>query len=163
MGMVRQLAGLAHEVWKLLIPIFFNEEALPAVVPGLDLGRLLTFHQQVTHSEFERIIRPYPRFVGINPDHDGPYESEFILFADMLRFVWVHEWVHGFAGHSRFLRQGFGLGGLGEVGAPESASELASIRRASNSRPMPLVPTYSCARSCPVAIPQGPSSRSTAT
>lgn len=129
LGMVRQLAGLAHATWRLLVPLLFEQEAPPAAAPGLDINRMLSLDQRVTGDQFEAIIRPYPRLFG-NPDTDAhSWETEYILFADMLRFVWCHEWMHGLAGHAKAAQEGLGIPGIAEMDASVTG-EAARITRA---------------------------------
>jgi len=129
-GMVCQLAGLAHAGWRALVPILFREDPPEPAVPGLELRDLLAQRQVIDHEAFQAIIRPYPRLLGYNPDHEGGYEGEYLLFADMLRFTWCHEWLHGLSGHPRALRERFGISGLGEIGTGHSQGEAALMRRA---------------------------------
>ena len=51
--------------------------------------------RSVNHADFRALISRYPRFFN---DKDKEFEHEYFLFADMLRFVWCHEWPHGLAG-----------------------------------------------------------------
>jgi hypothetical protein len=130
LGVVRQLAGIAHACWQALVPLVSRDKPAASKVHGLDAQRLLAGDQTVDASAFRQIITPYPRLLGFNPDHEGDTDDEFILFGDMLRFVWCHEWVHGLAGHSQKLRKRFGVSRFGEMEPAESGSETAHLRRA---------------------------------
>ena len=131
MGQVRQLAGLAHSIWQVLVPIFGADGAsrLPAVA-GLDTGRLLSLEQTVSDDELDRIIGAYPAFLGLNLEWGTSVDSEFVLFGDMLRFAWCHEWFHGLAGHCRAMNERFGLADVGEIGTSTSEGDAALVRRA---------------------------------
>lgn len=127
MGLVRQLAGLAAAVWRAAVPILFDEQPVPGPADELDLTALITQRQLVDEPTFLRIIESYPRFVA---GGSQPIESEYMLFADMLRFIWAHEWVHGFAGHARAVRTELGITRLQEFGGDALDAETAAVIRA---------------------------------
>lgn len=129
-GFVRQIAGLAHSVCPRLPESIFIGAAKPPVV-DLDPTAVMTGQRTVTDEEFLAIIRRYPRLFGMNRDQaDGEgTDIEYLLFADMLRFAWVHEWVHGLSGHVRALAERLGLSTLDEREALGDQDDVC-LRRA---------------------------------
>lgn len=128
-GLVRHLAGLAAEIYQDLVPILFEGQAsLPSPLGDVELDTLMRYGRVVDDQELAAIIAPYPRFFGDNAD--GGHESEYFFFADMLRFVWLHEWAHGFAGHTRVAAERLGATALREAGEPIHAAEATAILHA---------------------------------
>lgn len=132
-GMVRQMAALAHATWCTVVPLMVPSRPAPALVaPVSDLRAVMRGDFPLPDDSYEAIIRRYPRIMGQNPDlTTGGYESEFLLFADMLRFAWCHEWFHGLAGHLTLLRDRYGVAEMGEAGSRTRVpADIALLRRA---------------------------------
>lgn len=129
-GFVRQIAGIAHSIWPLVTNSVVQGPAMPMVI-DLDPVSVLTGARAITEDEFSAIIQRYPRLFGWKPDRpkDEPTDIEYLLFADMLRFAWAHEWIHGLFGHVSAFTALLGEDTLNEGHAPGTENDVL-LRRA---------------------------------
>jgi hypothetical protein len=63
------------------------------------LSKLLEGNSAVTEAEAQEIVALWP---PASTDHGQLELGEYVLFYDMIRLVWLHEWAHALCGHVTF-------------------------------------------------------------
>jgi hypothetical protein len=107
MELVRQIAGIANATFPLIDPEIDPKSDVVAAQARRSrrLADLLTARIIVSEEEFLSIISKYPRPPSWQHSLDQTFTLEYLLFADMLRFIWCHEWGHGIAGHAKIVSE----------------------------------------------------------
>jgi hypothetical protein len=87
-------------------------ESMKALKRDEILSKLLEGDLAVTEAEAEEIVALWP---PASTDHGRLELGEYVLFYDMIRLVWLHEWMHTLCGHITFAANDLHLSQFDEL------------------------------------------------
>ena len=128
MPFVRRLAKVCQRLGDALLPLdlacFPASRDIPPLAYDGVLSQLLQGDVEVSGTEAAQIAAAWPH-VETNAREGAPLElGAFVLFHDLVRLVWLHEWAHALCGHAVLARSHLGLDRLHEFSAERQSAQI---------------------------------------